>query len=290
MSGAPHSARRERLASWLSAWHAGRRPRPLVMGILNVTPDSFSDGGRYASVAEALSHAGRMLRDGADIIDIGGESTRPGAGPIPAEAQCRRTLPVISAIRDAHPDALLSIDTQLAGVATAAVDAGADLINDVSAMLADPAMAGAAAGAGVPIVLMHMRGTPLTMQDDPRYDNVVAEVRSFLGERIEAATAAGIARQSIFVDPGIGFGKTADHNLEILRRLSAFRDLGAPILVGVSRKRFIATVAGLSDDADRTMATAAAVATSCLNGADVLRVHDVAAMRSVVDFCAACRP
>lgn len=281
---------RERLPRWLDAWHAGMRHQPLVMGVLNVTPDSFSDGGRFESAPAALAHAETMLRAGADIIDVGGESTRPGAAPVPPSEQCRRVLPVIAALRGAHPRATISIDTQSAAAAVAAVDAGADLINDVSALRADPEMPSVVADAGVAVVLMHMQGTPETMQVDPHYDNVVAEVRTFLFERIAAAMAAGIRRDRIFADPGIGFGKTTAHNLALLRNLSALRDLGVPLLVGVSRKRFIANILGLGDGVDRTMGTAAATAAACLNGADVLRVHDVAAMRPVIDFCAACRP
>jgi dihydropteroate synthase len=281
--------RRDALARWLTDWHAGRRPRPLVMGILNVTPDSFSDGGRNESVTTALAHAASMLHAGANIIDVGGESTRPGAAPVDADEQRRRVLPVIEAIRAAHPAAVISIDTQSATVAEKSIEAGADMINDVSALRADAAMAAAVARAGVPVVLMHMRGTPATMQDDPQYEEVVEDVRVFLAGRIEAAESAGIPRERVFVDPGIGFGKTAEHNLALLRGLVGLRDLGAPVLVGVSRKRFIAQVLGLRDGDDRTMGTAAAVAVACLRGADVLRVHDVAAMRAVVDVCAACR-
>lgn len=280
---------RHALARWLTDWHAGRRPRPLVMGILNVTPDSFSDGGQYESVPAALAHAATMLQAGADIIDIGGESTRPGAGPVADDEQRRRVLPVIAAIRAAHPSAVISIDTQSAAVAEESAQAGADMVNDVSALRGDAAMAACVARARVPVVLMHMQGTPATMQDNPRYDDVVEDVRSFLAGRIAAAVSAGISRERVFIDPGIGFGKTAEHNLALLRGLPSLRDLGVPMLVGVSRKRFIAHVLGLGLGDDRTMGTAAAVAVACLRGADVLRVHDVAAMRAVVDVCAACR-
>src|SRR5262245_60644545 len=201
--------------------------RTLVMGIVNVTPDSFSDGGMLSDAAAAVKHGLRLLDEGADVVDVGGESTRPGSDPVSAAEELERVLPVVEGLRREAPEALLSVDTRKADVARAAIDAGAD-----------PGMFDAAASTGAGLVLMHMRGEPKTMQEDPVYDDVVAEVRAFLGERIEAAVGAGITRDRLCADPGIGFGKTTDHNLAVLRSIASFRDLGVPILVGASRKRF----------------------------------------------------
>ncbi len=194
--------------------------RPLVMGILNVTPDSFSDGGKFMDVGGAVGHAGRMIRDGADIIDVGGESTRPGAQPVLPAEQINRTQPVIASIRERHAQIPISIDTQSAEVASAALDAGATIVNDVSALRADSDIACRVAEAGAYVVLMHMQGMPRTMQQNPRYDDVVSEIEAFLKERIEFAVSNGIERERIFLDPGIGFGKTVEHNLQILGNLS----------------------------------------------------------------------
>ena len=257
-----------------------------VMGILNVTPDSFSDGGRFTDRGRAVEHGLAMEREGADIIDVGGESTRPGAEPVPEDEELARVVPVIEGLRAAGLEASISIDTSKAAVATAALEAGADLVNDVSALRADPEMAALVAERGVPCVLMHMRGEPRTMQRDPRYADVVAEVRAFLEERLAAAVAAGIAEERIWIDPGIGFGKTAEHNLTLLRELDALADLGRPIVIGTSRKSFLGRITGR----DYTGLAAATVATSVLayeRGARVFRVHDVAPTRDALLVAAA---
>ncbi|HLI59105.1 MAG TPA: dihydropteroate synthase [Solirubrobacteraceae bacterium] len=256
------------------------------MGILNVTPDSFSDGGRFTDRGRAVEHGLAMEREGADIIDVGGESTRPGAEPVPEDEELARVVPVIEGLRAAGLEASISIDTSKAAVATAALEAGADLVNDVSALRADPEMAALVAERGVPCVLMHMRGEPRTMQRDPRYADVVAEVRAFLEERLAAAVAAGIAEERIWIDPGIGFGKTAEHNLTLLRELDALADLGRPIVIGTSRKSFLGRITGR----DYTGLAAATVATSVLayeRGARVFRVHDVAPTRDALLVAAA---
>ena len=250
--------------------------RPLVMGILNVTPDSFSDGGTLGGVADAVARAQAMVAAGADILDIGGESTRPGAAEVPVADEITRTAPVIRAIREAGITTPISIDTRKARVAEAALQAGADLVNDVSALTWDADLARVVAEAGVPICLMHAQGTPQTMQVDPRYGDVVAEVYDWLARRFDHATAAGIAPERLISDVGIGFGKTLQHNLTLLRALSVFHSLGAPILLGASRKRFIGTLSGV-DQADRRMPGSVAVALhAAAQGAQILRVHDVA--------------
>ncbi|MCK6456920.1 MAG: dihydropteroate synthase [Phycisphaerae bacterium] len=259
--------------------------RTLVCGILNVTPDSFSDGGRYVEPPAAVAHARRMAADGADLIDVGGESTRPGSDAVPADEQIGRVVPIIEAIRRAGITRPVSIDTRLASVAGAALDAGADLVNDVSALQDDPTLAELVARRSVPIVLMHMLGTPKTMQADPRYGDVVGEIRAFLARRIEAAVAAGIARERIIVDPGIGFGKTAAHNWELLARVAELHALGRPVFIGTSRKRFLSPGDGTDDPAARLMPTAATVAACALAGVQIVRVHDVREMRHVVDAC-----
>lgn len=261
-------------------WLGDPRRPPLVMGILNLTPDSFSDGGRFIEPAAALSHARQMVQAGADWIDIGGESTRPGAARVPAQQQIARIVPVLRAIRS-HVTVILSIDTTLAPVAAAALDCGADAVNDISAGRDDPAMFELVAGRRVPMILMHMQGQPATMQVNPVYQDVVEEVRSFLALRIEAAVAAGVAESAILVDPGFGFGKTVGHNLQLLRRLTDFASLGRPIVVGTSRKGFLAKIT--SDlTAERLFGTAASVAWAVANGAGVVRVHDVGPMSQVV--------
>ncbi|MBI2931868.1 MAG: dihydropteroate synthase [Planctomycetes bacterium] len=252
--------------------------RPRVMGVLNVTPDSFSDGGRWIRSTAAIAHGVRMARAGADIIDVGGESTRPDAAPVPADEEIRRIKPVVRAL--AAKGIMVSIDTSKASVAEVAFEAGAKILNDVTA-LADPRMGPLAARAGVAVILMHMKGTPRTMQDDPRYDDVVREIKAFLRAAIKRAGKAGIPRERLLVDPGIGFGKTAEHNLEILQRLDEFVSLGPPIAIGTSRKRFIGHV--LDRPVDRRLwGTAATVATAVLRGARLVRVHDVEAMVDVV--------
>ena len=255
----------------------GRMPdRPLVMGIVNVTPDSFSDGGRFLDPAAAIAQ-GRALREaGADILDIGGESTRPGAAPVSAEEEGARILPVVEAL--AGDGAVVSVDTRHARTIEAAAKAGAALINDVWALAGDPAgdALAAAAATGLPVVLMHMQGTPATMQADPRYDDVVLDVYDWLAARRDAAAAAGIPADRIIVDPGIGFGKTLQHNLALLDQLAVFHSLGAPILVGASRKSFIAK-AGRGEPADSRLAGSLAAGLAAVDrGAQILRVHDVA--------------
>lgn len=258
--------------------HAAARPR--IAGVLNVTPDSFSDGGRFLAPERAVEHGLALAAAGADWIDVGGESTRPGAERVPAAVQRERVVPVIEALR-ARLDLTLSIDTTLAEVAAAALDAGADVVNDVSAGREDPALVDLVAERGAGLVLMHMRGSPADMQRDPRYDDVLAEVRGFLAERLAACRAAGVAGERLWVDPGIGFGKTLEHNLALLRGLPSLAELGAPLFVGVSRKSFLRALrreAGLGEgeDPERLGGTLAAVLHCARAGAAVLRVHDVA--------------
>ena len=249
--------------------------RPRVMGIVNVTPDSFSDGGEHASVDAAVAHALRLAVDGADILDIGGESTRPGADDVSLEEELRRVIPVIE--RLAKETALpISIDTSKPEVMRAAIAAGAGIINDVYALRRDGAL-DAAAALGVPVVLMHMQGEPRSMQAAPDYDDVVADVHRFLAERIFSAEMAGISKKKIVVDPGFGFGKTTDHNLALLARLDRFIDLGVPVLAGLSRKRTIGELTGRSDARDRVYGSVTAHVIAAQRGAKLLRVHDVAA-------------
>jgi len=257
-----------------------REPRTLVMGVLNVTPDSFSNGGRYLDPAAACSRARRMVEAGADIIDVGAESSRPGADPVPVQEELRRLEGVLPAVCAAD-GIVVSVDTQKAEVARWAVGEGAVMVNDITALRADPAVADIAAESGCFVVLMHMLGTPQTMQTDPRYDDVVDELKTFFEERIAFATSRGIAGDRILIDPGIGFGKTVAHNLELLRRLDEFNSLGCPVLVGTSRKSFIGSVLELPVD-DRREGTAGSVACAVMNGARVVRVHDVRAMVRVV--------
>ena len=259
--------------SWLRSAAPARAA--LVMGILNITPDSFSDGGRYLSPADAVGHARAMIDQGADILDLGAESTRPGASRVSAGDQMSRLLPVIQAIRGGS-DLLLSVDTTDSEVAAAAVAGGAGMINDVSAGRFDLEMLPVAGRLGVPVVLMHMLGEPGTMQQNPVYTDVVREVKDHLAQRKAAALAAGVATHHILVDPGIGFGKTVQHNLAILKSLSALRALDCPILLGTSRKRFIGAVTGVDDPAGRVVGSCATIAWGATNGADVFRVHDVA--------------
>jgi len=270
--------------------------RPLIMGILNVTPDSFSDGGRYSSVERAVQRASEMLREGADIIDIGGESTRPGAAPVPAAEQCRRVVDLIHAVRDlivrsadtgCGHRVVISIDTRSDEVARAALDAGADWINDTSAGRDAPDMLALAAERAAPIVLMHRQGDPATMQDDPRYDDVVAEVRDFLAERARVAQAAGVAVERIMLDPGIGFGKRREHNLALLAGLDRLAGLGYPLVLGTSRKRFMGAICAETDPAALVHATCATTVLGIAAGVGVFRVHDVAANRQAADTAAA---
>jgi dihydropteroate synthase len=255
----------------------GRRftlgPRAWLMGVVNVTPDSFSDGGAYFDAGKAVDRGLEMAAEGADIVDVGGESTRPGARPVAEAEEIGRVVPVIAALRTKTP-VLISVDTTKAAVARAALDAGADIVNDTSAFRFDPAMPGVVARAQAGVILMHMQGTPLTMQDAPRYDDLIGEISGFLAERIRVAAAAGIPGERVIVDPGIGFGKTLDHNLEILRRQESFLALGRPLLLGFSRKAFLGKILGLPPT-DRLEGTIAAAVLSVERGAHILRVHDV---------------
>jgi dihydropteroate synthase len=255
-----------------------------LMGVVNVTPDSFSDGGLYLDSEAAIAHGRELAAAGAEILDVGGESTRPGAETVPAEEELRRVVPVIRGLRDVDCD--VSVDTSKAAVAGAALEAGAGIVNDVTALRGDPEMAALCAERGATVVLMHMLGDPRTMQDDPRYDDVVDDVKAFLAERLEAAIAAGIAEERVWLDPGIGFGKTAAHNLELLRRLGELRELGRPLVVGTSRKSFIGRVDG-SAAGERLGGTIASSVLAAAEGAAVLRVHDVAELRQALAVAAA---
>ncbi len=255
---------------------------PRIMGIINVTPNSFSDGGDRLAVTDALA-AMRTMMD-ADIIDVGGESTRPGAETVPMAEEIARVVPVIKAARGEGIATPISVDTRKAAVAAAALDAGADLVNDVSALTFDPAMAELVAERGVPICLMHAQGDPLTMQDAPHYENTLLDVFEFLESRIRVAEAAGIARERIIIDPGIGFGKTLQHNLTLLHGLSLFHDLGVPLLLGASRKRTIGVVGGAPRAKDRLPGSLAAALHGAAQGVHLLRVHDVAETRQALDM------
>jgi len=246
--------------------------KTLIMGILNVTPDSFSDGGKFVDPEQAVARGLQMVAEGADIIDIGGESTRPGSKPVPAKEEIRRTIPIIAELKK-QSRGLISIDTRNAETARAAIAAGADIINDISA-LADPQMVNVAAETGAGLVLMHMQGTPQTMQNDPRYGDVVSEVGRFLEERAAFAIERGVAPEQIALDPGIGFGKTDEHNLALLRGIPALAAAGRPVLIGASRKGFIGRLTGC-EPADRLAGSLAAAVFSMLRGVQILRVHDV---------------
>ncbi|MFA6464925.1 MAG: dihydropteroate synthase [Desulfurivibrionaceae bacterium] len=249
-------------------------PRPLVMGILNVTPDSFSDGGRYTQEKTLSLQVRAMLDSGADILDVGGESTKPYAEPVSEDEELRRVLPAIACIRAMHGSIPVSIDTTKAEVARQAIQAGADIINDVSALRFDTEMIQVAIAHEAPVILMHMRKTPKDMQDEPVYDDVVQEITDFLAERISWAIQQGLKRERIIVDPGLGFGKTVEHNLTILKHLRAFKNLGCPLLIGHSRKGFIGKILTLETQ-DRDLATALISSYCATQGADILRVHDV---------------
>ncbi|MFL5892612.1 MAG: dihydropteroate synthase [Solirubrobacterales bacterium] len=265
-------------------------PVARLMGIVNVTPDSFSDGGRFLAPERAIAHARELVAGGADLLDIGGESTRPGARAVSAEEELTRVAPVLAGLDDLS--VAISIDTSKAPVAEAALDASAEIVNDVTALRSDPALAGLCAERECVVVLMHMQGTPRTMQENPTYDDVVDDVKAFLAERIEFAVGEGIDAERIWIDPGIGFGKTVRHNLELIRRLGELRELGRPIVVGASRKRFIGTLTGREVD-DRLGGTIASSVLAMKAGADVLRVHDVAEVRQaliVAEAVLAARP
>ena len=264
--------------------------KPLIMGILNVTPDSFSDGGKYSGINDALKQVERMLAEGVDIIDIGGESTRPGADSVSVAEQQQRVIPVITAIRQQLKSAILiSIDTTSSAVAKAALAAGVNLINDVSAGQDDAAMLALVAQADVPIILMHSQGTPKTMQDNPYYKDVVQEVIDALKNRIDAALKAGIKKENIAIDPGIGFGKRKQDNLDLLAHLDALVALGFPVLLGASRKRFMGAICDVTEPAQLVTATAVTTALGVMAGVQIFRVHDVKENRQVVDVAWAIR-
>jgi dihydropteroate synthase len=254
--------------------------RTLVMGVINTTPDSFSDGGSFDTLEKARARALEMVKAGADIVDIGGESTRPGAEPLPLDEELRRTVPLIESLVG-ELGVPISIDTYKSEVAARALDAGAVILNDISALRFDEALAPLAAERRVPVILMHMQGEPRNMQENPAYDDVVADISRFMRERAAAAIEAGISPENLLVDPGIGFGKTVEHNLEIIRRIEEFRSLSYPLVLGTSRKRFIGAVLDRPVDA-RLMGTAATVAFAVARGVDVVRVHDVEEMVEVV--------
>ncbi len=261
---------------------------PRIMGILNVTPDSFSDGGDFITHDAAVAHAREMVATGADMIDIGGESTRPGADFVPVDEEINRTAPVIKAIR-AGLATPISIDTRKAPVAKAALDAGADLINDIAAFTHDPALAEVAAQSDTPVCLMHAQGDPETMQNNPRYDDVLLDVYDFLSERINAAVATGIPRSHIMVDPGIGFGKTIHHNLTMLRDISLFHALGCPILLGASRKKFIGVISGAQSAKDRVYGSVSVALDAVAQGVQMVRVHDIQATKQALSLQTAVR-
>jgi dihydropteroate synthase len=263
-------------------------PDPVLMGVLNVTPDSFSDGGEFFSVESAVAQAEKMFDKGAQVIDVGGESTRPGSDPVSPEEELRRVLPVIQAMLSTRPDSIVSIDTYRSSVAEAALDAGAGVVNDVTA-LGDPRMAGLMAERGCPIILMHMLGEPKSMQQHPRYEDVVREVRDFLAQRAQQALRAGVELQNIILDPGIGFGKTPEHNLKLLKRLDSLVELGFPVLVGVSRKSFLGKITGSEDPKSRLFGTMAANVLAYERGASLFRVHDVRANKEALAVAAAIR-
>jgi dihydropteroate synthase len=254
--------------------------RTLIMGILNITPDSFSDGGRFADYDRALAQALELISAGADILDVGGESTRPGSAPVPLDVELERVVPIIRSVRESS-DIPISVDTNKAEVALRSLEAGADIINDISSMQFDPAMAKVAAESGAPVILMHMLGTPRTMQVNPVYGSVISEITAFLEGRMKFAVQNGIERSQIVVDPGIGFGKTVTHNLNIIRDLDSFSCMDRPILLGASRKRFIGTVLGRTER-ERELGTAVVNAFGIAAGAHILRVHDVAFHREAV--------
>ena len=261
---------------------------PVVMGVVNVTPDSFSDGGLFLDAAAAVEHGHRLTAEGASIVDIGGESTRPGSDAVPEDEELRRVLPVIEQL--AGGEARISIDTTKAAVARAALEAGATIVNDVSAFRFDPELPGVVAESGADCCLMHMLGEPRTMQDDPRYDDVVSEVKSFLEERLAFAVEQGVAEERVWLDPGIGFGKTVAHNLELLARADEIVRLGFRVAIGVSRKGFIHRLADVPDPHDRVPGTIAANVLAYERGARVFRVHDVAAVHDGLAVTAATLP
>ncbi len=255
--------------------------KPRIFGIINVTPDSFSDGGEALAVADALDKGRAMIAAGADVLDVGGESTRPGAAPVSAEEEIARIEPVVRALSETG--ALVSIDTRRAVVMTAAIDAGAKIINDITALTGDPDSMKAAVTSGLPVVLMHMQGEPGTMQDNPQYQDAAQDVFGYLEDRVRACEAAGMKRDLIAVDPGIGFGKTVDHNLEILARLGLYSDLGCPVMLGASRKSFIGKISRADNPKDRVAGSLATVLAAAGQGVRLFRVHDAAETRQALD-------
>jgi dihydropteroate synthase len=260
-----------------------------IMGVVNVTPDSFSDGGTFDDDAAAVRHARRLVDEGAAIVDVGGESTRPGAAPVPAEEELRRVVPVVEGLAALGTPARISVDTMKLRVAVAAVEAGATYVNDVTAFRHEPELASFVAERGLDCCLMHMLGEPRTMQQNPRYDDVVSDVKAFLEERLAAAVAAGIPEERVQLDPGIGFGKTLEHNLELLRRLGEIAAIGRPVVLGTSRKSFIGRLTG-RDVAGRVHGTVATCVIGYERGARVFRVHDVAAVHDGLSVAAATLP
>jgi len=263
------------------------RPGPVLVGILNVTPDSFSDGGEFLDQEKAAARASAMLDEGAHVIDVGGESTRPGSDPVSPEEEIGRVVPVIQAILAERPDAVISIDTYRAQTAEAAIEAGAIIVNDVTALRGDGQMAKLVAEVGCPVILMHMKGEPKTMQRDPRYEDVVREVRDFLRERAEYAISVGVEPENIVLDPGIGFGKTVEHNLALLHHLDSIVDLGFPVLIGASRKGFVGSITGSGNARERVFGTVATTVLAYERGATIFRVHDVRANREALAMAGA---
>mgnify|MGYP001166781790 CR=1 FL=1 len=255
--------------------------KTLIMGIVNVTPDSFSDGGMYYQDKTASSHAIKLLENGADIIDVGGESTRPGAVEVSEKEEISRVLPVIKQIRNISPDTLISIDTTKSNVARCAIEAGANIINDISGLTKDPAMVEIGAEFQVPIVIMHMQGNPVNMQNKPYYKDIIFDISKFFSDQIKLALDAGISRKNIILDPGIGFGKSVDHNFQLIKHLKKFCDFGFPVLIGPSRKSFIGIVLDLPVN-DRFEGTSSVITAGILNGARIVRVHNVEKIKRVV--------
>ncbi|MDD3845476.1 MAG: dihydropteroate synthase [Syntrophorhabdaceae bacterium] len=253
---------------------------PVIMGILNVTPDSFSDGGRHQSLEETLDHARLMVEEGADIIDVGGESTRPYSEPVTEKEELHRVIPVIERLQGV-PGVLISVDTYKANVAREALNAGADMVNDISGLTYDDAMAGIIAEKDAYAVIMHIKGTPRNMQENPHYDDVIGEIRGFLHDRIDYAVRMGIGKEKVVIDPGIGFGKRLEDNLRILKMLRDFKDLGSPVLIGTSMKSFIGKITDMPLE-ERVEGTLASLAVALMNGADILRVHDVRRAKKVL--------
>ena len=265
----------EQLQTWLN-----KPSNTLIMGILNVTPDSFSDGGKFDTPEQAASHASKMIEDGADIIDIGGESTRPGAEPVSIDEELNRTIPVIEAIRD-QSDCIISIDTYKSKVAESALDAGANMVNDISGLTFDEGMASLVAEKETPVVIMHIKGSPLDMQEDPHYDDLIREVKEYFTAQITKAKEAGISDAHIILDPGIGFGKRLEDNFELIRELKQICAMEYPILIGPSRKSFIGTVLNLPIT-ERLEGTLASITAGVMNGARIVRVHDIMAVRRTI--------